>query len=64
VVANWTESFYDLDGSGYVVGDHVQVRVKVTDDDATHVPMCNANVDACPTLTCPQWLTWNLEFFQ
>jgi hypothetical protein len=64
VISNWTASYYDLDGSGYTVGEHVQVRVIVTDDDPMHVPMCNSNVDACPTLSCAQWLTWNLEFYQ
>jgi hypothetical protein len=64
IIPNWTESYYDLDGNGYIVGDQVQVRVMVTDEDATHVPSCNAQVDACPTLTCPAWLTWHLEFYQ
>src|SRR5262249_53488884 len=64
VIPNWTGAYYDLDGSGYVVGDTVQLRVVASDDDMTHVPMCNSNVDSCPTVSCPQWVTWHVEFYQ
>jgi hypothetical protein len=66
VIPNWTESYFDLDTIGYVVGDSVQVRVVVSDDDATHVPICtDPTMRVCQTpIGCPDWVTWNLEFFQ
>jgi hypothetical protein len=65
VIPNWTQAYYDLDGSGYTVGEQVQVRVIVTDADSTHVPSCDPMIGSCPTpMGCPDWVTWNLEFYQ
>ena len=67
VIPNWTQAYYDLDGSGYTVGQHVQVRVIVTDSDPDHdLPVCpDPTTRSCSTpIGCPDWVTWNLEFYQ
>lgn len=66
-VPNWTDlPYFDLDTSGYTVGAEVQVRVVVTDSDSTHMPVCtDPTTRSCSTpIGCPDWVTWQLEFYQ
>jgi hypothetical protein len=66
IVPDWTLSSYELDTSGFAVGEKLRVRVAPADRNGVRTP-CDADqsvctvVDSCLTPMCQAWMTWDLE---
>lgn len=61
------QSTYDLDTSGFLVGEKVRVRVEAIDRTGGRAVGCDPNADDCvvtsciPVGACHKWKTWDLE---
>jgi hypothetical protein len=65
VVPDWTLPTYELDISGFTVGEKIRVRVQPADRNGVRttcdVDQSSCTIDSCLTQTCNGWMTWDLE---
>jgi hypothetical protein len=64
-VPDWALSTYELDTSGFAVGEKLRVRVTPADRNGVRVS-CDEDqsvctTDSCLTSMCQAWMTWDLE---
>ncbi|MDY0003850.1 MAG: hypothetical protein RBU30_21310 [Polyangia bacterium] len=60
-VSGYGFPYLDLDGSAYLLGQRIRVRVMPLDRVERDMPLCPEEQATCGDL-CLRWITWDIEF--